>query len=227
MKITAKRPEELFRRARDANIQAFPEDTFKSEFKSALDYFLLDVDWFRKSGVRVIDDADVVSRPCIFEGAQGLLLDEDAPFFPHVTPSKTGLHNVVQLCQGQDAVLDTVYMTRTYLTRHGRGPMYAPGYFGTEWSARPADIHEDITNCPNPWQEHLRYGDLNVPQLLDAIDKDDIAARRLAAELGGVDIHAPRVVVTWANARPIPNGLESHLYAVANGPTREHFSIVS
>ncbi|MBC7293790.1 MAG: adenylosuccinate synthetase, partial [Thermoleophilia bacterium] len=61
----------------------------------------------------------------IFEGAQGLFLDETHRFFPYVTRSRTGLHNVVRLLgeAGLDGLrLEVVYVTRTYLTRHGPGP---------------------------------------------------------------------------------------------------------
>ena len=58
----------------------------------------------------------------VYEGAQGLLLDMDYGFFPHVTPSHTGLDNL------SDTVLykaDVYLVTRTYTTRHGNG--YEPG----------------------------------------------------------------------------------------------------
>ena len=32
----------------------------------------------------------------IFEGAQGLMLDENYKYFPHVTHSKTGIENVMK-----------------------------------------------------------------------------------------------------------------------------------
>ena len=47
----------------------------------------------------------------VFEGAQGLLLDERHRFFPHVTRSRTGLPNVVQIA-GEVGLreLDVVYV---------------------------------------------------------------------------------------------------------------------
>ena len=52
-------------------------------------------------------------RHVVFEGAQGLLLDERHRFFPHVTRSRTGLPNVVQIA-GEIGLteLDVVYVTR-------------------------------------------------------------------------------------------------------------------
>jgi adenylosuccinate synthase len=61
----------------------------------------------------------------VFEGAQGLLLDQDnKEFFPHVTHSKTGMHNVRILCaQAGVTEIESYYVTRSYLTRHGAGPL--------------------------------------------------------------------------------------------------------
>lgn len=54
----------------------------------------------------------------IFEGSQGLLLDMDCGFYPHVTPSRVGLNGIPP-----EYLKDAeVYMvTRSYLTRHGNG----------------------------------------------------------------------------------------------------------
>jgi len=56
----------------------------------------------------------------IFEGSQGLLLDQDIGFNPHTTPSKTNLNNLLQVGYSPD---DVFLVTRAYQTRHGAGPM--------------------------------------------------------------------------------------------------------
>lgn len=55
----------------------------------------------------------------IFEGSQGLLLDQDIGFFPHVTRSNTGLKNIFAMGFKPEVFL----LTRAYQTRHGEGPM--------------------------------------------------------------------------------------------------------
>jgi adenylosuccinate synthase len=55
----------------------------------------------------------------IYEGAQGLLLDQNKGFFPHVTRSNTGLDNIGSLKKRATLWL----VTRAYQTRHGNGPM--------------------------------------------------------------------------------------------------------
>jgi adenylosuccinate synthase len=101
----------------------------------------------------ILADAPDVSGPLIFEGAQGLLLDQELGSFPHVTRSHTGMRNVAALAAdyGIDE-LDVVYPSRIYATRHGAGPF--PG----ELPSRPYAGIVDQTNLPGDWQGNLRFG---------------------------------------------------------------------
>lgn len=94
----------------------------------------------------------------VFEGAQGLLLDQNhKEFFPHVTHSNTGMKNVRVLCeQAGIKDMDIYYVSRTYLTRHGAGPL--PGE-DSELS------YEDDTNRKNPFQGALRFARLDTDAL--------------------------------------------------------------
>lgn len=62
----------------------------------------------------------------IYEGSQGLLLDQNIGFFPHVTRSNTGCTNARELCYGGD-IPKIYFVTRAYQTRHGNGPMTNEG----------------------------------------------------------------------------------------------------
>lgn len=63
----------------------------------------------------------------IFEGGQGIMLDMDYGFFPHVTRSNTTSKNVWEFISKNNIHYDstpvTYYMTRAYQTRHGNGYM--------------------------------------------------------------------------------------------------------
>ena len=59
----------------------------------------------------------------IFEGAQGLLLDQHYGFFPHVTRGNTGMTNITAMGFSPEIWL----VTRAYQTRHGTGPMSNQG----------------------------------------------------------------------------------------------------
>lgn len=91
----------------------------------------------------------------VFENAQGLMLDEDnLEYYPHLTPSHTGLTNVaVPVKEAEkNTSVEVVYVTRTYVTRHGVGRL--------DYECTKEDIGSyitDATNVPNPWQDSMRY----------------------------------------------------------------------
>jgi len=104
----------------------------------------------------------------IFEGAQGLLLDQHHKFFPHVTRSNTGIDNVgAILKQINVTAAEVFYITRTYLTRHGAGPL------PYECSKQDvSDLIEDVTNIPNDFQHTLRFAPINLDLLKTTITAD-------------------------------------------------------
>ena len=61
----------------------------------------------------------------LFEGAQGALLDEWRGFHPHTTWSSTGPESVEAVAReaGYEGRIEHLGILRTYLTRHGNGPM--------------------------------------------------------------------------------------------------------
>ena len=99
----------------------------------------------------------------VFESGQGLLLDGDYDV-KHGTPSKTGLYNINACLKKYGKTLDeAVYVTRTYLTRHGRGD------FVKEFALD----YVDETNQFNEWQEGIRYGKFDSIEALEARIKKD------------------------------------------------------
>ena len=90
----------------------------------------------------------------IFETGQGLLLDQDyEAYAPHLTSSKTGIHNPAVFLEKRGLSLEeAIYVTRPYVTRHGNGPLPCE----VDPSELPG-VGEDLTNQPNEWQGTLRY----------------------------------------------------------------------
>ena len=90
----------------------------------------------------------------IFETGQGLLLDQDyEAYAPHLTSSKTGIHNSAVFLEKRGLSLEeAIYVTRPYVTRHGNGPLPCE----VDPSELPG-VGEDLTNRPNEWQGTLRY----------------------------------------------------------------------
>lgn len=106
----------------------------------------------------------------IFEGGQGLSLDaENLENIPHVTASRTGLTNPLQILAQMGLELDeVVYVTRTYLTKHGAGPLSNED-LGLVFEYEL----DDETNIYNPWQGDIRYAKFNsVTELISRIKSD-------------------------------------------------------
>jgi adenylosuccinate synthase len=106
-----------------------------------------------------IDAAVPAFRTALFEGAQGVLLDEYRGFHPHTTWSTVTPHHAWELIEaaGVEAVA-VLGVTRAYSTRHGDGPFPT---FSAELTGRL----EDPGNPCNPWQGGLRCGWLDLPLL--------------------------------------------------------------
>jgi adenylosuccinate synthase len=102
----------------------------------------------------------------IYEGSQGLLLDQNIGFFPNVTPSNTGTKNILELTNRRPYLY---LVTRAFQTRHGSGPMTNENL--------PHNITENPaeTNIENNFQGTFRRTLLDLDLLKYGIDRDDYA----------------------------------------------------
>lgn len=116
----------------------------------------------------------------MFEGAQGVLLDEDNGFHPHTTWSHTGMLVPDLICAREHLEPPLAYgATRTYHTRHGYGPF--PTDTPDQWTAPP-----EPDNTHGQWQGAWRTGPFD--RILAGY------AVRAAARLDGILIsHADRI----------------------------------
>lgn len=135
-----------------------------------------------------------VAKQIIFEGAQGLMLDEDRiDQYPHVTRSKTGLPNVLHLAHHFGIKkLNVLYVSRTYLTRHGAGPLSGE----SDWSL------PDLTNLPNQFQGTLRFAPLDLNCLQQNIDYDWSRAK-FSKSTAGIEVDAA-IAFTCADQKSPP-----------------------
>lgn len=101
---------------------------------------------------------------CAFEGAQGVLLDQDFGVQPHTTWSKTTDANALALLKeaGVTASPIRIGVTRWFMTRHGAGP------FATEDSELEKLIADD-DNGTGEFQGVFRVGRLDRGLLRHAI----------------------------------------------------------
>ena len=124
----------------------------------------------------------------VFENGQGLILDwsDDEEKAVYTTPSRTGLAAVSSLVEkvfdGQS--VEVCYVTRSYQTRHGDGPM--DGECPRE-ELGPGVL--ELTNRANPFQGHFRFGRLEVEGLHERIRRD-------FGDRGGRNIYKKSIAVT-------------------------------
>jgi adenylosuccinate synthase len=103
----------------------------------------------------------------VFEGAQGLLLDQDRGAFPYVTRSHTGIRNALEVAaEAGIGAVELTYVSRAYLTRHGAGPL------ANELPDKPYAGIKDRTNVPNEFQGTLRFAHLDLDLLARTIRAD-------------------------------------------------------
>jgi adenylosuccinate synthase len=110
------------------------------------------------AAVRLVDGF----RPegsCVFEGAQGVLLDEWHGFHPYTTWSTTTFANAEALLDGEPAL--RLGVLRTVTTRHGAGPLPTQD---------PALGITDPNNPANAWQGAFRVGHFDAPLHRYALD---------------------------------------------------------
>jgi adenylosuccinate synthase len=106
----------------------------------------------------------------IFEGAQGILLDVNFGFQPHVTKSNTTSKNALEILRRNlvesDMEPEIYYVTRAYLTRHGAGPF--PQY------DCPIELinTEEESNQLNEYQGSFKVGYLDIDLLNYALKCD-------------------------------------------------------
>jgi adenylosuccinate synthase len=115
-------------------------------------------------------------KVAVFEGAQGMLIDERVGFHPHTTWSDVSLRNALELAEeaGVEEAC-SLGVTRAYATRHGPGP------FPTE----DANLSKAMTDRNNPeglWQGKMRFGWLDLPLLR-------YAANNCGAALDGIAVN--------------------------------------
>lgn len=115
----------------------------------------------------------------VFEGAQGLALDEDnTQNYPYVTASKTTSYVPIKRVKNIDCNIELCYITRSYFTRHGNG------VFPTE--CPKAEINAEIidkTNVYNYYQQSIRYGKFDFGEFYSRVNTDIANSKQITNNL--------------------------------------------
>lgn len=161
-------------------------------------------DLFAMAAVCAAADAQLIEEydTAVFEGAQGLMLDQNrADYFPHLTPSNTGMQNIRAILDRlEPRDTEICYVTRSFYTRHGAGR------FDTE-SKDIADAYGlyDRTNEPNAFQGVFRYGWFDLPAFTGslALDRKYAAAgERIAVAVTHLDMTGGMLLCPEERLRP-------------------------
>lgn len=107
----------------------------------------------------------------IFEGSQGILLDQTYGIMPWCTPSNTTSMNALKLIEEIDHIehkflINIYYVCRPYITRHGPGPLLC--------ESEIIDI-EDPNNPYNEYQKSFRSCRFSTDLLLHSLEIDSMA----------------------------------------------------
>jgi adenylosuccinate synthase len=170
---------DFLRQVNMAKIQALPSGLPDSD-DAAREYSpLRDLDWLDwlieeygafAQRARIVPSTflhSILRRPgmVIFEGAQGVLLDEWQGFHPYTTWSTTTLEHAERLLDeaGYTGDRTRIGITRAYATRHGAGPL----------PTEDADLTRalpDASNSFGAWQRGFRVGWLDLALLKYALE---------------------------------------------------------
>ncbi|WP_261803497.1 adenylosuccinate synthetase [Variovorax sp. PAMC26660] len=137
------------------------------------------------------------SGTVVFEGAQGVLLDEWRGFHPHTTWStiSTAAVEAVLHDAGITSPVQHLGVLRSYLTRHGSGPLPTHDH---ALDARLAEPH----NADEGWQGVFRRGHPDAVLLRHALDAVGPLDGLVASHLDAIDGAGLR----WCSSHRSPDG---------------------
>ena len=140
----------------------------------------------------------------VFEGSQGVLIDRRVGFFPHVTRSDVTSRLALRMLDEAGLLnsdIKVTGVTRTYMARHGSGPL--PSY-----NALYTEKLSDKYNPVNPWQGQMRCGYLDIPMLqyafnrMTTLKRCEIAVTHLDAKIDGA---VPEILTEYQEMTDDPN----------------------
>lgn len=116
----------------------------------------------------------------IFEGSQGILLDQNFGTKPHITLSNTtskNAHEILNKYKGINFSKRIYYVTRAYQTRHGIGPFREKSPNFVLYN------NENESNQTNEFQGEFKTNFLDIDQLNYALECDDIYSKGIEKNL--------------------------------------------
>lgn len=166
---------------------------------------LNDLDFFYNHVEMVNNDAEekalLHSYPLlVFENGQGLLLADDHSYdYEHNTPAYVGARVPSEIIEKnfnrEEVSVEALYVTRTYLTRHGKGRIGQTANLECDKNLINPNM-VDLTNVPNESQGTLRYGKFSEAEARAAVIRAIKDSHYLTSR--GIDV-TPSLVITHTN----------------------------
>ena len=140
---------------------------------------------FLKDFTEVFDSSELNGyESLVFENGQGLMLNDTGKDIQGTTPSRTDSTYAMEIAKSFGVSdIELHYVTRPYLTRHGKGDLDKECQRGVIASY----IQEDRTNHYNQFQENFRYAPLDLSALRDRIKKDSLGQYKTVLEVTHCD----------------------------------------
>lgn len=136
----------------------------------------------KKGNIHIVNcDSEIFEKwdTFIFEGSQGILIDQNFGTKPHITKSNTTSQNAIDMIQKSKLNIDVeiFYVTRVYQTRHGNG----------SFKENNPDFHLinnlEETNVDNLYQGKMRSNFLDINDLIYALNCDKQYSKELNKNL--------------------------------------------
>ncbi|WP_128330438.1 adenylosuccinate synthetase [Apibacter sp. HY039] len=144
---------------------------YEQEVCHAMEGWKESIEFFQQfCKIHVLSEIHLKYKHMVFEGSQGILLDQNFGFFPHVTRSNTTSKNALEIIgenQFHNKEISTWYVSRCYQTRHGNGP------FSDSDSIKLKNTSEE-TNQANNWQGNFRISKLDFSLIKHSLTCDKI-----------------------------------------------------
>ena len=124
---------------------------------------------YKMANLFPIQDERIIKsyKDVIFEGSQGILLDQKHGVMPFCTPSYTTSKNALEIIDSLNIIDDIVinYVCRPYITRHGNGPLL---------TSTPIIDVNDSNNQWNDFQKSFRACKFDIDLLIHSLRIDKI-----------------------------------------------------
>lgn len=143
----------------------------------------------------------------VFEGSQGVLLDEAFGFHPHTTWSNVTAGNALAIMEKAGLKRENAHVlgiTRTYATRHGYGPF--PSEFAKDYDWET--IYPEKHNAWGRFQGSWRAGKLDIPLLQYAVEVNGVID---GIVLTHCDVTIDAVVTDW-ESHLVPSPVKDLVY---------------